>query len=74
MGEAKRKKEAQKQPAQHSALRPLKHAPADALVVLQSANAFRDCSRPFCRKLGNLMPEAAAQAANSDFGGMIGVR
>jgi hypothetical protein len=68
MGEAKRKKEAQRQQPPRP---PLKHAPADALVVLQAANAFRDCARPLCQKLGGLLPEAAVQAVDSDFGGTI---
>lgn len=72
MGEAKRKRErAQKQQSQQPPRPPLKHAPADAVTVLRVANAFRECSRPFCEKVGSIPPNQVRQVEDKDFGGMI---
>jgi|SRR4029450_8415401 hypothetical protein len=64
MGEGKGKMEqAQKQ-------RP-KHAPGDAVTVIQAANAFREHSRPFCEKARFSAPYQVRPVEDDDFGAMV---
>src|SRR6266487_1480225 len=65
MGEAKRKREqGQPQPL-------LKHQPGDALIVLQSADAFRRAARSFCEQVARLPTDEAMAEARKDIGAMI---
>jgi hypothetical protein len=64
MGEARRRKEQTQKPR-------LKHAPGDALSVIQAANAFREYSRPFCDKVRGFPPQQVKQVQDNDFGDLI---
>lgn len=73
MGEAKRKREqARKQQSQQLSRPPLKHSPADAVTVLQAANAFREYARPFCEKAAeSFSPDEVRGVEDKDFGNVI---
>jgi hypothetical protein len=61
MGVARRKKQ---QPPQPLDLQ-------DVVTLLLSADAFRECSRPFRQKVAGLRTDAASAEASKDLGGMV---